>query len=67
MTPPHGQSTADMDQNELMLDINYCLQKEAEYRAKALVATDPKVKLAYEAAAREFAYRAMLLRKKAQA
>ncbi len=50
-----------------MLDINYCLQKEAEYRAKALVATDPKVKLAYEAAAREFAYRAMLLRKKAQA
>ena len=50
-----------MNQNEQMLDRDYCLRKEAEYRANARVATDPKIKLAYEAAAREFAYRAMLL------
>lgn len=50
-----------MNQNEQMLDRDYCLRKEAEYRANARVATDPKIKLAYEAAAREFAYRARLL------
>jgi hypothetical protein len=50
-----------MDQDEQMLDRNYCLRKEAEFRANARVATDPKIKLAYEAAAREFAYRARLL------
>ena len=47
-----------------MLDRTYCLQKESEYRAKALVATDPKIKSAYEAASREFAYRATLLKEK---
>jgi len=53
-----------MNQTEQMLDRNYCLRKEAEFNANARIATDPKVKRAYEAAAREFAYRAMLLKEK---
>jgi hypothetical protein len=57
---------ARMDQDEQMRDRNYCLQKKAEYRAKARIATDPKIRLAYEAAAREFVYRAALLPEKAK-
>ena len=55
-----------MNQTDQMLDRNYCLRKEAEFNANARIATDPKVKRAYEAAAREFAYRAMLLKEKAK-
>jgi len=53
-----------MDQNEKMFDRNYCLRKEAEFYANARAATDPKLKRTYEAAAREFAYRATLLKEK---
>jgi hypothetical protein len=48
--------------DEKMQNINYCLQKEAEYYAKARVAADQKLKEAYEAAAREFAFRIRKLR-----
>jgi hypothetical protein len=48
--------------DEQMLDINFCLQKEAEYYAKARAVPDPKIKSTYEAAAREFAYRAKMLK-----
>jgi len=49
---------------EKMLDINFCLQKEAEYKAKACAVSDPKLKDAYKAAAREFAHRVQQLRRK---
>jgi len=55
-----------MDEEEKMLDINFCLQKEAEYYAKARAATDPKIRSAYEATAREYAYRAKMLKDKKQ-
>lgn len=47
-----------------MLDINYCLRKEAEFAAKARATADPKLKAAYEATAREFAFRVQQLRSK---
>ena len=47
-----------------MLDINYCIRKEVEYYAKARIAADQKLKEAYEATAREFAFRARQLRLK---
>lgn len=50
--------------DEKMLDINYCMQKEAEYYAKARSTNDPKLKDAYEATAREFAFRVKSLRLK---
>jgi hypothetical protein len=50
--------------DEEMLDINHCLQKEAEYYAKARATTDPKLKGAYEATAREFAFRVQQFRSK---
>ena len=55
-----------MDEDKQILDINSCLQKEAEYCAKARSAKDPKIRSAYEAVAREFAYRAKLLKEKAR-
>jgi hypothetical protein len=45
-----------------MLDINYCMQKEVEYYAKARGTTDRHLKEAYEATAREFAFRVRQLR-----
>ncbi len=39
-------------------DAEFCRRKEREYYAKARAATDPKLKAAYEAAAREYALRA---------
>ena len=53
-----------MDQEKEMLDINFCLRKESEYQLKARAATDHKLRLAYEAAAQEYAYRATSLREK---
>lgn len=50
-----------------MLDVAYCSRKEAEYRAKAQATTDPTLKAAYEATAREFAYRIRQLRAKPNA
>jgi hypothetical protein len=40
------------------LDAEFCRRKEREYYAKARAASDPKLKAAYEAAAREYAWRA---------
>jgi hypothetical protein len=45
-----------------MEDIEFCQAKEAEYAAKARATNDRAVKSAYEAAAREFAYRVKLMR-----
>lgn len=45
-----------------MFDINFCLKKEAEYYAKAETASDQKLRDAYKAVAREFAFRARRLR-----
>ena len=53
-----------MAPREEMLDVAYCLRKETAYYAKASAATDPEIKATYEAAAREYAYRAMLLKEK---
>jgi hypothetical protein len=44
-----------------MEDIGFCQAKEAEYAAKARATNDRAVKSAYEAAAREFAYRVKLI------
>lgn len=51
-----------MDEDKQIGDINSCLQKEAEYCAKASCAKDPKIQSTYEAIAREFAFRAKLLK-----
>ena len=51
-----------MTQYNEMLDPAHCLRKEIEYHAKAEAATDPKLKSAYDATAREYAYRATLLK-----
>jgi len=50
-----------------MDDQNYCLRKSLEYSAKARAATDPKLISSYNAVAREYAYRAMLLKEKKKA
>ena len=52
--------------DEKMQNINYCLQKEAEYYAKARVTADQKLKEAYEATAREFGFRVRQLRSRAE-
>jgi len=51
-----------MAPHDEMLDLAHCLRKEIAYYAKARAATDPEIKATYEAAAREYAYRAMLLK-----
>ena len=51
-----------MVEDEEKHDASFCLRKELEYSAKARAATDPKIKSTYEAAAREYAYRALLLK-----
>jgi hypothetical protein len=53
-----------MNPDEQMHDINFCLLKEAEYYAKARTATNPKIKSAYEATAKEYAHRAAMLKEK---
>jgi hypothetical protein len=44
--------------DDKMRDAGFCRNKEREYYAKARAAADPKLKSAYEAAAREYARRA---------
>lgn len=44
-----------------MNDPGYCLAKEAEYAAKARATNDRALKSAYEAAAREYAFRLLLV------
>lgn len=43
--------------DEDMHDIGYCVAKQQEYDAKARRETNAKLKAAYEAASREFAWR----------
>jgi hypothetical protein len=47
-----------MHHDEEIMDAEFCRRKEREYYAKARAAADPKLKSAYEAAAREYALRA---------
>jgi hypothetical protein len=47
-----------------MNDADFCRQKEAEYFAKARATNNLAIKSAYEAAAREYAYRAGLIESK---
>jgi hypothetical protein len=56
-----------MSKDEKMDDPNYCLRKSAEYSAKAHTAADPKIIASYHAVAREYAYRALLLKEKKKA
>jgi hypothetical protein len=50
-----------VSQDGEMLDAGFCRRKEAEYYAKSRATTDPKLTSAYEAAAREYAYRVRLI------
>jgi len=59
------QGPLRVDEDKQILDINFCLQKEAEYYAKACSTKDPKIRSTYEAVAREFAYRVKLLKERA--
>jgi hypothetical protein len=52
--------SAPMENNRI--DVGYLIGKEMEYCEKARAATNPKMQLAYEAAAREYACRATLLK-----
>ena len=56
-----------MDEDETVQDLSFCLRKEAEYYAKARAATEPRLASSYNACAREYAYRAMLLKEKKKA
>ena len=44
-----------------MENADFCRRKEAEYAAKGRATTDKALKSAYEAAAREYAYRLLLI------
>jgi hypothetical protein len=50
-----------------MNDPGYCLAKEAEYAAKGRATNDRALKSAYEAAAREYAYRLLFIGSKREA
>ena len=47
-----------------MNDADYCRAKEAEYVGRALATKDKALKAAYEAAAREYSYRVILINSK---
>ena len=51
-----------MIEDDKLHDVSFYLRKEVEYNAKARATSDPKIKSAYEAAEREYAYRALLLK-----
>ena len=51
-----------MEMFDETLDLADCLRKEMEYYAKADTASDKGLKSAYEAAAREYHHRAILLK-----
>ena len=57
-----AETAPRVDEDKQIGDISSCLQKEAEYCAKASCAKDAKIQSTYEAIAREFAYRAKLLK-----
>jgi len=63
----YWRSVLYMVDSKTMDDPNYCLRKSAEYSAKAHAATDPKIIASYNAIAREYAYRALLLKEKKKA
>ena len=54
----------DKNNDEGLNDASYCRAKEAEYAAKAGVTKDKALKSAYEAVAREYAYRVILISSK---
>ena len=49
------------DNDEGLNDASYCRAKEAEYAAKARASKDKGLKSAYEAVAREYAQRLILI------
>jgi hypothetical protein len=57
-TAPERSEKLFMHQEWTLLERSYCLRKEAEYRAKARTATELNTRLAFEAAASEYAHRA---------
>ena len=50
-----------LPRDQEMQNPDFCHGKELDYYAKAKAATDPNLKSAYEATAREFAYRVRLI------
>jgi len=50
-----------MDEGNIPRDFAYYRRKEIEYYAKAEAASDPQLKSAYEAAAREYALKGTAL------
>lgn len=51
----------EMPRDHEMNDPQFCRGKEADYYAKAKAETNPRLKSAYEAAAREYAYRVRII------
>jgi len=54
----------DKDNDDGVNDAGYCRAKEAEYAAKARATKDKALKSAYEAMARDYAYRQILISSK---
>jgi hypothetical protein len=50
-----------LGRDDHMQDEDYCRQKEAEYAAKARATNNRAKKCSYEAAAREYSYRLILI------
>jgi hypothetical protein len=50
-----------MARDEEMHNADFCRGKQADYSAKAKATTNPNLKSAYEATAREYAYRVRLI------
>jgi hypothetical protein len=55
-----------MDSYNEMLDVDHCLRKEPAYHANARAIDGPQLKSTCEAAAREYRYRALLLKESRQ-
>jgi hypothetical protein len=55
---------AYLARDDAMQDVDFCRRKQADYAAKAAATNNVALKSAYEAAAREYAYRAELVEKK---
>ena len=53
-----------LSRHDDMQSADYCRAKEAEYYAKASATNDRAIKSAYEAAAREYAFRVTLIESK---
>lgn len=61
-SPSGAQALFSTPMYNEMLDLSHCLRKEMEFYAKADSAPDAALKSAYEAAAREYHHRAILLK-----